>query len=94
MTQVIVLSQPTVIDDKLYRQGEVVSVSDDWTLNIDKVISSPQQVQQQVDTTQAVVEDVQTAQVAQVAEIQAEQAETAEPVSPAQPVKEENVSAK
>jgi len=85
--QVITLNADTVIDDKLYRQGEVVQVSDDWTLNIDHVISSPEAVQAQVETVQTVVDTIKTEQVDQVAEIQAAQAEVAQPVSPEQPMK-------
>ena len=39
MTKVIILSEDTVIDDKLYKRGEIIPVPDDYNENIKEVVN-------------------------------------------------------
>ena len=39
MTKVIILSEDTWIDDKLYRKGEIIPVPDDFNQNIKEVVN-------------------------------------------------------
>jgi ribosomal protein L9 len=42
--KVVILSEDTVIDDKLYRKGEVVPVDDGFQENIKRVVQTPEEV--------------------------------------------------